>query len=230
MKSAVIRFPGSNCERDSYTVLEKQGMNPEYVWHGDGALPEDIDLVVVPGGFSYGDYLRVGAMAAHSPIMGDVKRFAERGGHVLGICNGFQILCEAKMLPGTLRQNNHLKFNCETRPVKVETNATAFTEDYVSGDVLQLPIAHHEGCYYADADTLADLQANGQILFRYSDVEGDSSRHDSNPNGSAAHIAGIINAQGNVLGLMPHPERASEALLGSADGLGVFTSLKARLV
>jgi phosphoribosylformylglycinamidine synthase len=158
-----------------------------------------------------------------------VKRFAEGGGHVLGICNGFQILCEARMLPGTLRQNAHLKFNCETRPVRVERTETDFTSDYTKGDVLNLPIAHHEGCYYADDATLAALQANGQIMLRYCDEAGDSTRDDANPNGSAAHIAGIINEAGNVLGMMPHPERACDLHLGSTDGAGMFISLRAKL-
>lgn len=224
MKSAVIRFPGSNCERDSFVVLEALGMKPDYVWHEDSALPSGIDLIVIPGGFTYGDYLRVGAMAANSPIMQEIKSFAEKGGHVLGICNGFQILCEARMLPGTLMKNHHLRFNCKDTFLKVEHNESIFTRRYNKGQVINIPIAHHDGSYYADSETLKGLEDSGQILFRYCDASGiviDA----ANPNGSVANIAGICNAAGNVLGMMPHPERHADALTGGEDGKALFESL-----
>ena len=224
MKSAVIRFPGSNCERDSFTVLESLGMNPEYVWHEDSGLPDDLDLIVIPGGFTYGDYLRVGAMAANAPIMREVASFAQRGGFVLGICNGFQILCEAGLLPGTLMKNDHLKFSCKNTYLKVEHADSPFTNSYAAGQVIDIPIAHHDGSYFADAETLAELKANEQILFRYCDAEG-MLRDDTNPNGSVEHIAGICNKAGNVLGMMPHPERHADAIIGGTDGRALFESL-----
>jgi phosphoribosylformylglycinamidine synthase I len=227
MKSAVIRFPGSNCERDSFTVLESLGMNPEYVWHEDSGLPDDLDLIVIPGGFTYGDYLRVGAMAANAPIMREVAAFAESGGFVLGICNGFQILCEAGLLPGTLMKNNHLKFSCKNAHLKVEHADSAFTSNYAAAQVIEIPIAHHDGSYFATPETLADLEANDQILFRYCDAEG-MLRDDANPNGSVDHIAGICNKAGNVMGMMPHPERHADAIIGGTDGRALFESLRAR--
>lgn len=216
MKSAVIVFPGSNCDRDVFTVMQAQGMNPVSVWHDDAQLPEGLDLVVLPGGFSFGDYLRCGAMAARSPIMQSVKAFAEKGGHVLGICNGFQILCESGLLPGTLMRNDHLKFNCRETELRVESNGTPFTSGYKQGQVINLPVAHAEGNYFADEATLKELNANGQIALRYVDAI----------NGAQENIAGITNKAGNVLGLMPHPERHAEAALGGADGAAMFAALK----
>lgn len=219
MKSAVIVFPGSNCDRDVFTVMQREGLNPQYVWHDDATLPDGLDLVVLPGGFSYGDYLRCGAMAARSPIMQDVIRFANKGGHVLGICNGFQILCESGLLPGTLMRNDHLKFNCKPTALRVEANESAFTAGYQKGDTITLPVAHAEGNYFADAATLKSLNDNGQIALRYVD----------NINGAQEHIAGITNAGKNVLGLMPHPERFADAALGGTDGVAMFQSLKRKL-
>ncbi len=219
MRSAVIVFPGSNCDRDVFTVMDQQGLNPARVWHDDTTLPEGLDLVVLPGGFSYGDYLRCGAMAARSPIMQSVIAFANKGGHVLGICNGFQILTESGLLPGTLLRNTHLTFNCKETTLRVEANSSAFTSGYGSGQLINLPVAHAEGNYFADADTLKALNDNEQVAFRY--VE--------NPNGAAENIAGIMNKGKNVLGLMPHPERHSEAALGGTDGATLFQSLLAKL-
>ena len=215
MKSAVIVFPGSNCDRDVLTVMRDQGLNPVSVWHDDSELPSGLDLVVLPGGFSFGDYLRCGAMAARSPIMQSVKQFAESGGHVLGICNGFQILCEAQLLPGTLMRNDHLKFNCKETVLRVESNDSAFTSGYTRGQLINLPVAHAEGNYFADAATLKALNDNDQVALRYTDAI----------NGAQENIAGITNKAGNVLGLMPHPERHAEAALGGADGAILFQSL-----
>ncbi|MDE3060855.1 MAG: phosphoribosylformylglycinamidine synthase subunit PurQ [Pseudomonadota bacterium] len=216
MKSAVIVFPGSNCDRDVQTVLAATGLNPVMVWHRDSSLPK-VDLVVLPGGFSYGDYLRSGAMAAHSPIMREVKAHAERGGRVLGICNGFQILTETGLLPGVLMRNAKLKFLCREVQLKVEITATPFTRHYQKGQLINVPIAHHDGNYFADSDTLKSLQDNDQIVFTYLD----------NPNGSQLDIAGICNKEKNVLGMMPHPERHAEAMLGGADGKMMFEGLAA---
>lgn len=215
MRAAVIVFPGSNCDRDAAEAVRlTTGQHAAMVWHGAEELPE-VDLIILPGGFSYGDYLRTGAMAAHSPIMLTVKQRAEQGVNVLGICNGFQILCETQLLPGILLRNNHLKFNAKTVGLRVANNNTAFTRAYQPEQTLNIPVAHGDGNYFADAATLATLRANNQIIFRYTD----------NPNGSADDIAGICNARGNVMGLMPHPERAMEALHGSTDGVGIFQSL-----
>lgn len=228
MKSAVIVFPGSNCDRDVFTVMERAGLNPIYVWHDDANLPEGLDLVVLPGGFSYGDYLRCGAMAARSPIMQSVIAFADKGGHVLGICNGFQILCESGLLPGTLMRNDHLKFNCKPVALRVESSASAFTSDYQTAQIITLPVAHAEGNYFADDETLKALNDNNQIALRYVDEAGKPSAH-GNPNGARENIAGITNKAGNVLGLMPHPERFADAALGGTDGLAMFESLKKKL-
>lgn len=228
MQSAVIRFPGSNCERDVFTTMQAQGLNPQLIWHEETQLPDDLDLVVLPGGFSYGDYLRCGAMAAYSAIMPQVRAFAERGGHVLGICNGFQVLCEMQLLPGTLMRNDHLKFNCKPVTCKVENAETNYSWDYAPGQVVTMPIAHHEGNYYADDATLKTLETNRQILFRYCDAGGGVTP-ESNPNGSRSNIAGITNERGNVLGLMPHPERYSDIQNGGEDGKFMFTSLRQRL-
>ena len=226
MRWAVVRFPGSNCDQDAYHVLKNVlGQEVDYVWHKDSSL-NGADAIVLPGGFSYGDYLRTGAIARFSPIMTAVKEAAAAGKTVLGICNGFQILCEAGLLPGVLIRNSSLHFRCETVPVRVENTHSQFTRSLTQGQVLHLPIAHGEGNYVADEKTLDELFANKQVLFTYSDVQGRSSK-EGNPNGSARNVAGIINRAGNVLGLMPHPERASEAILGNADGLGIFSSILA---
>jgi len=227
MRWAVIQFPGSNCDQDIFHVLKNVlNQEVEYVWHKDSSL-NGADAVVVPGGFSYGDYLRCGAIARFSPIMAAVKEAAAAGKTVLGICNGFQILCEAGLLPGVLVRNASLHFRCETVPVRVESPASQFTSEYMTGQVLRLPIAHGEGHYVADEATLDSLFQNKQVLFTYSDPQGRSTP-EANPNGSQRFIAGITNREGNVLGLMPHPERASEKILGSDDGLGLFISILAR--
>jgi phosphoribosylformylglycinamidine synthase I len=228
MKSAVVVFPGSNCDRDVFTVMRDQGLNPVSVWHGDAALPDGIDLVALPGGFSFGDYLRCGAMAARSPIMQSVIDYANKGGHVLGICNGFQILCESGLLPGTLMRNDHLKFNCMETTLRVEANGSAFTSGYQKGQLITLPVAHAEGNYFADVDTLSALNDNDQIALRYVDASGKPTDY-ANPNGAQQNIAGITNKAGNVLGLMPHPERHAEAALGGTDGAMIFQSLLAKL-
>ncbi|MBV8939356.1 MAG: phosphoribosylformylglycinamidine synthase subunit PurQ [Alphaproteobacteria bacterium] len=222
MKSAVIVFPGSNCDRDAKTVLEAAGHRPLMVWHADTALPR-VDLVVLPGGFSYGDYLRSGAMAARAPIMREVASHARRGGLVLGICNGFQILTEAGLLPGTLLRNRHLKFLCREVHLRVENNQTPFTRAYRVSQVVNFPIAHHDGNYFADEATLAALEDRGQVAFRYCTAEG-ALTEEANPNGSLHAIAGVFNAEKNVLGLMPHPERHAEALLGGVDGAAMFAA------
>ncbi|MFY9946791.1 MAG: phosphoribosylformylglycinamidine synthase subunit PurQ [Exiguobacterium chiriqhucha] len=215
MKFAVIVFPGSNCDLDMYhAVKDVLGEEADYVFHTETSL-DGYEGVLLPGGFSYGDYLRCGAIAQFSPIMNEVKRFAEEGRPVLGVCNGFQVLVEAGLLPGVLMRNRDLKFMCKTVELKVETNETMFTNDYELGETIQVPIAHGEGNYYCDEATLETLRANEQIAFTYTD----------NPNGSVANIAGITNVQGNVLGMMPHPERAVEALLGGEDGKRLFTSM-----
>lgn len=226
MKFAVLRFPGSNCDQDclfALNALPKAAAEP--VWHKDTTLP-DCDVVVVPGGFSYGDYLRCGAIAQFSPIMQAVREFAASGGKVIGICNGFQILCEAGLLPGALVRNRDLHFICEHHLVRVETPDSAFTRNAPAGTVLNLPIAHGEGCYFADDATLRDLSINRQVLMRYCDSHGRTTDA-ANPNGSRSHIAGICNRERNVFGLMPHPERSCDPLLGSTDGLTIFESLLA---
>ncbi len=223
MKSAVIVFPGSNCDRDAQTVLAATGLKPVMVWHCDTSLP-DVDLVMVPGGFSYGDYLRSGAVAAKSPIMREVIAHANKGGFVLGVCNGFQVLTEAGLLDGVLLRNQKLKFICKEVQLRVENTNTAFTSKYNKGQVITVPVAHHDGNYFADHRTLRNLQDNDQIIFRYCNSDGEVTP-ESNPNGSLLNIAGICNAKRNVLGMMPHPERCAEALLGGVDGVGVFESL-----
>jgi phosphoribosylformylglycinamidine synthase len=226
MRWAILQFPASNCDQDALHVLkEVLGQEAEYVWHKETSLA-GADAILVPGGFSYGDYLRCGAIARFSPIMPAVKAAAAAGTTVLGICNGFQILCEAGLLPGVLVRNASLHFRCETISVRVENPATRFTSGYASGQVLRLPIAHGEGHYVADDATLDALFANQQVLFTYCDTQGRTTP-ESNPNGSQRNIAGVCNRAGNVLGLMPHPERASEKILGSDDGLGVFASVLA---
>ena len=224
MKFAVLRFPGSNCDQDCVHALNAiPGASADYVWHKDTSL-SGFDAVVVPGGFSYGDYLRCGAIARFSPVMKPVKEFAAAGGPVIGICNGFQILCESGLLPGALVRNRGLHFICQHVFLRVERNDSLFTRDARAGQILNIPIAHGEGCYFADDETLAKLEANGQVLVRYCDKEGRVTG-ESNPNGSRDNIAGICNEAGNVFGLMPHPERACDPLLGTTDGLVIFQSI-----
>ena len=215
MKSAVIVFPASNCDRDAATALEAlTGKAPHMVWHQDSSLP-DVDLVVIPGGFSYGDYLRCGAMASQSAIMGAIKRHADKGAPVLGICNGFQVLTESHLLPGALMRNAGLKFVCKPVPLTVEETQSGFTRKYAKGQTVTFPVAHGEGNYYADGETLDRLEGEGRVVFRYAD----------NPNGSARDIAGILSQKRNVLGLMPHPERVVDAETGGTDGRALFQSL-----
>ncbi len=228
MTWGVVIFPGSNCDRDCVHVLRSVlGQRVVEVWHEDQSL-DGLDAVVLPGGFTYGDYLRSGAIAATAPVMPAIRAFAERGGPVIGICNGFQILTEARLLPGTLLRNVGLRFRCRPVWVRVESTATPFTATLPVGTVLQMPIAHGDGGYYADADEVASLEANGRVVFRYCDARG-RVLPAANPNGSVDAVAGVANDAGNVVGLMPHPERASEALLGSADGRRVFESAVAYL-
>ncbi|KGR88605.1 phosphoribosylformylglycinamidine synthase subunit PurQ [Lysinibacillus odysseyi] len=216
MKFAVLVFPGSNCDIDMYHAIKDElGEEVEFVWHSETDL-SNFDGILVPGGFSYGDYLRCGAMANQSNIMSEVKKAAEAGKPVLGVCNGFQILTEAGLLPGALLRNKNLKFMCRPVQLKVENNSTLFTSQYEQGEVITVPIAHGEGNYYCDEETLERLKENNQIVFTYSG---------ENPNGSLEDIAGIINERGNVLGMMPHPERAVDALVGGADGLKLFKSI-----
>jgi phosphoribosylformylglycinamidine synthase subunit PurQ / glutaminase len=217
MNSAIIVFPASNCDRDAQTALtELTGAAPHMVWHGDSEVP-NVDLIVLPGGFSYGDYLRCGAMAAQSHIMRDVVRKAEQGVAVLGICNGFQILTEAGLLPGALMRNADLKFVCRPVELVVEESQSAFTRHYAKGERVQFPVAHGEGNYFADEATLDRLEGEGRVIFRYATG--------NNPNGSARDVAGILNEKRNVLGMMPHPERACDPLLGSTTGRPLFQSL-----
>ena len=224
MKFGVVVFPGSNCDHDAYYALGHVLHQPvEFLWHQSEQVA-GFDAVILPGGFSYGDYLRTGAIARFSPVMRAVERFARGGGLVLGICNGFQILCEAGLLPGALRRNAGLRFICRQVHIRVENNNTPFTAAAKPGQVLRIPIAHAEGNYFCDDATLAELERNGQIVFRYTTPDGREEAA-ANPNGSLANIAGICNRERNVLGLMPHPERAAEAALGSADGLVILRSL-----
>jgi phosphoribosylformylglycinamidine synthase I len=223
MKFGIVVFPGSNCDHDAYHAAKHVlGHDAEFVWHKDTDL-KSADVVVLPGGFSYGDYLRTGAIARFSPIMNAVRAFAERGGPVLGVCNGFQILLEAGLIPGAMLRNRSVKFQCEQVYVRVDQTDTPFTAACRPGQVLQMPIAHGEGNYFAPPDVIARLEANGQVVFRYTNAAGEVT-DEANPNGSAAAIAGLCNERRNVVGLMPHPERACESALGSADGLRVFES------
>lgn len=223
MKAAVLRFPGSNCDQDCVLALREFGVETDYVWHKENTVA-GYDLIVLPGGFSYGDYLRCGAIARFSPIMKAVKEAAAAGTLVLGTCNGFQILCEAGLLPGALIRNRSLHFVCQHQHVRVEDVANPFLHTARTGTLLKLPIAHGEGCYVADPATLKELEHNGRILLRYTDAQG-AATDASNPNGSTSHIAGIVNAERNVFGLMPHPERACDPRLGSVDGRIVFESI-----
>jgi phosphoribosylformylglycinamidine synthase I len=224
MRFAVLQFPGSNCDQDVVHVLRNVlGQSARLLWHKEDSLG-DTDAVIIPGGFSYGDYLRTGAIARFSPVMEAVQQFAREGGRVLGICNGFQILCEAGLLPGALIRNRSLQFRCEHVFLKTVTTQSPFTSQIPGDTLLRVPIAHGEGCYFADEQTLAHLQANDQILWRYVTADG-SATEQSNPNGSLDNIAGICNEARNVAGLMPHPERASESILGCAQGRLIFESL-----
>jgi phosphoribosylformylglycinamidine synthase len=226
MKAAVIVFPGSNCDRDVKVAIERvTDGDVSLVWHADAAVP-DVDVIVLPGGFAYGDYLRTGAMAAHSPVMRDVVAKAGAGTPVIGICNGFQVLCEAGLLPGVLMRNASLKFVCRDVWLRVEEIATPFTSQYRLGEVIRLPVAHGEGNYFADTETLNALEAEGRIVFRYVDPDGNVTA-DANPNGSQHNIAGICDRRRRVMGLMPHPERLIEPLLGGIDGRRVFESVLA---
>lgn len=228
MKLGVVTFPGSNCDYDCYKAVEEVlGAEAVYLWHRSHDL-QGVDAVFLPGGFSYGDYLRAGAIAAHSPLLAEVKAFAAAGGPVAGICNGFQILCEAGLLPGQLIRNRSLKFISRPVHLRVEVAEAPFTDAYAPGDVLSIPVAHGEGCYVADEATLDELEATGRVVFRYCDAAG-TVTPEANPNGAARNIAGIRSAAGNVLGMMPHPERATDVLLGSTDGAGFFRSLAAHL-
>jgi phosphoribosylformylglycinamidine synthase len=214
MKAAVIVFPGSNCDRDLAVAFKQVGFDTQMVWHKDTALP-DVDIVGVPGGFSFGDYLRCGAIAARSPICAEIVRHTQRGGFALGICNGFQILTEMGLLPGALLQNASIKYICKTVELRVETSQSAFTQGYNAGDLLHIPIAHHEGNYVADDATIAELEAEERVAFRYTE----------NPNGAKADIAGILSHNRRVLGMMPHPERAADLGHGGTDGQALFRAL-----
>jgi|TARA_B100000686_G_scaffold177417_1_gene184414 phosphoribosylformylglycinamidine synthase I len=224
MKFAVLQFPGSNCDQDCVHVLQNVLGHPtRLLWHKENSLG-DVDAVIVPGGFSYGDYLRTGSIARFSPVMAAVQEFAEQGGYVLGICNGFQILCEAGLLPGALIRNRSLQFRCEHVYLRVATHDSPFTAGIPEGQLLRIPIAHGEGNYFCAAETLEELEANDQILFQYTDADGDATDY-ANPNGSVGHIAGICNDSRNVAGMMPHPERAAEPALNETTGRLIFESL-----
>jgi phosphoribosylformylglycinamidine synthase len=228
MRFGIVVFPGTwsdgDCYHSIHTVL---GYDADYVWHKDTDLSR-FDCVVLPGGFSYGDYLRCGAIARFSPVMAEVEHFATAGKLVIGICNGFQILCEAHLLPGVLMANEHLQYRCQWTNLKVENNATAFSRVCEPGQVVRIPISHYEGRYYADAETLSSLTSNQQVVFRYSTLQGEITP-EANPNGTLHNIAGIINSRGNVLGMMPHPERACEEILGGSDGNLIWESIVASL-
>ncbi len=224
MRFGVVVFPGSNCDMDAYHVIDRVLGHPvSYIWHQERSL-DDFDCVILPGGFAYGDYLRAGAIARFANIMDALPAFAERGGLVLGICNGFQVLLEAGMLPGAMRRNDSLQFRCQDVRLRVESAGTPFTNNYLPGEVIRMPIAHGEGNYYANRETLEELEGGGRIVFRYCDRFG-KVVPEANPNGSFGNIAGICSRRGNILGLMPHPERCSEAVLGNTDGLRVWMSI-----
>jgi phosphoribosylformylglycinamidine synthase len=228
MKFGVLVFPGSNCDHDTYNVIAEIARRPAtLLWHDSPSL-ENCDAIVVPGGFAYGDYLRTGAIARFSPVMQSVRQFAADGGLVLGICNGFQILCEAGLLPGALMRNSGLKYICKQLHLRTETSDSPFTQTLRKGQVVKMPIGHMEGNYFCDSETLAELRSEDRVVFRYSEPTGEITAA-SNPNGSLDNIAGILNQQRNVLGMMPHPDRSSEQLLGSADGLLIFKSMIAAL-
>jgi phosphoribosylformylglycinamidine synthase I len=228
MKFGIVTFPGSNCDYDAYhAVTEILGEDAVYLWHKDHDL-QGSDVIILPGGFSYGDYLRSGAIARFSPIMQEVVAHAGSGGPVVGFCNGFQIACEAGLLPGALLRNAHLQFVSATVGIRVENSDTMFTSLYERGEVLRIPVAHGDGRYVAAASVLDELEAEGRVIFRYADADGNTGA-DANPNGSERNIAGIVNEGGNVLGMMPHPERACSPLLGSADGVRLFESILSRV-
>jgi phosphoribosylformylglycinamidine synthase len=232
MKFAVVVFPGSNCEADAYHVIKDVlDQSVEYVWHATAGrdVLDRFDCVVLPGGFAYGDYLRVGAIAAIAPVMEAVAAHAERGGLVLGVCNGFQVLLEARLLPGAILRNRSLEFRSQWVHMRVENDLTPFTRCYERGQVLRVPIAHGDGNYFAEPHTLEEIERHGQVVFRYCDPQGNVTDA-ANPNGSVNNIAGIRNRRGNVMGLMPHPERCSEPVLGGTDGLGMWQSIAAALV
>ena len=224
MRFGILVFPGTWSDTDCYhAVKEVLGQEADYVWHQETSL-EGFDCVILPGGFSYGDYLRPGAMARFSPAMDALQGFVDNGGTAIGICNGFQILCESGLLPGALLPNEHLEFRCQWTNLRIERNDTLFTTACAPGQVLQVPVSHGEGNYFADPGTLEELEQQGRVLFRYCDIAGEATR-EANPNGSANNIAGIVNEAGNVLGMMPHPERSCEAILGSSDGNLIFQSI-----
>lgn len=220
MKAAVVVFPGSNCDRDLAVAFAAAGAEVSMVWHKETALPSDVDVVGVPGGFSFGDYLRCGAIAANAPICAAVRAHAARGGYVLGVCNGFQVLTETGLLPGALLRNAGLKYICKTVGLRVETSQSDYTQGYNAGDVIDIPIAHHDGNYFADAATLDTLEGEDRVAFRYTD----------NPNGSQRDIAGILSENRRVLGMMPHPERAADAGHGGTDGQALFRALATQLI
>lgn len=225
MKTGIILFPGSNCDHDAYYVIHRILNQPvRMIWHKDRTDLAEFDLILLPGGFSYGDYLRTGAIARFAPVMQDVMTYARRGGRVLGICNGFQILTECGLLPGALLRNRNLRFVCRNVFLRVENSDTAFTSAYKPHEVITVPIAHGDGNYFADTDTMRQLEEENRVVFRYCSSTGELS-DSSNPNGSLENIAGVMNAEGNVLGMMPHPERCADATLRNEDGLRVFTSL-----
>ena len=224
MKAGIVRFPGSNCDEDAYhAIADHLGQEAVYLWHKDHDL-QNVDLVILPGGFSYGDYLRAGAIARFSPIMQEVIAFAKRGGPVLAICNGFQIACEAGLLPGALLRNASLRFVSAPVHLRVDSVATRYTSQYHIGQIITIPVAHGDGRFTADADTLSRLEGEGQVVFRYVSADGEATPS-ANPNGSLRNIAGIVSAEGNVLGMMPHPERALDSTLGSTDGVPLFASI-----
>jgi phosphoribosylformylglycinamidine synthase len=228
MKASVIVFPGSNCDRDVKVAFEAvTGSAVQMVWHGDAEVPPS-DVIVLPGGFSYGDYLRCGAMAAHSPIMRDVVAKAKAGTPVLGICNGFQVLCETGLLPGVLQRNASLKFVCKDVLLRIERTETVFTRRYTKGEIISVPVAHGDGNYFADAETLDRLEHEGRVVFRYVDAQGRQTA-EGNPNGAQRNIAGICDPTGRIVGMMPHPERHFEKILGSDDGRRVFESALASI-
>jgi phosphoribosylformylglycinamidine synthase subunit PurQ / glutaminase len=226
MKFGVVVFPGSNCDADCYHAVKDMGHEVEYIWHKDTDL-KGSECIIIPGGFSYGDYLRSGAIARFSPVMDKVIEFANQGGYVIGICNGFQILLECGLLPGAMLRNNGLKFRCADSWLRVENADTPFSNLLEKGQVIRVPVAHGEGNYYIDAEGLKTLEETGRIVFRYSTMDGEITQ-EANPNGSVHNIAGIVNEQGNVLGMMPHPERCIDELLGGTDGKLIFQSIVAR--
>ncbi|MFC2130993.1 phosphoribosylformylglycinamidine synthase subunit PurQ [Bacteroidota bacterium] len=225
MKYGIVVFPGSNCDHDAYIAASvHSGAEAVNLWHKDTSIQDDINCIILPGGFSYGDYLRCGSIARFSPIMKEVINFAGKGGYVMGICNGFQILTEAGLLPGTLLRNDSLSFKCNDVNLRIMNNSVAFTSSISIGDIITIPIAHGEGNYFADDDTIKKLEDSNRIIFKYCDIEGNITQ-EANPNGSKNNIAGIVNEKGNVLGMMPHPERYCDSILGRNDGINVFKSI-----